>query len=239
MKHVGAMVLVLLTVSLGGYQPPEQGLFYAYVAVQPAYAQQGPKRVFEQRGDGVTSVVQQINGAQEFTHWVVQASLQKPVLVKVGTKGATQACSLDEDFRNLADQFSDQMGFISIDVQQKHNNVLENYEILCQILVQDDAKDSTLKVQLPFFLLFHNGALQMIPGYAPEGLVKDLKTKEQLQTFVAMVLNRGAGQKQVIVTPGKPDMVPTTGQSTTPADNGQEQPKRSWWQRLTGAGSKK
>jgi hypothetical protein len=233
MKYLGTLVLVSLTASLGGYQPPEQGLFYAHVAVQPAYAQQGPKRNFERRGDGVSSVVQQINGSQEFNHWVVQASLRKPVLVKVSTKTVGQACSLDAEFLNQADQFNDRMTFASIDVQQEHNGTRENYEILCQILVQD----GSLAVQLPFFLLFHNGSLQMIPGYAPEGLVLGLKTKEQLQTFIATVLNRGSGQQQVILTPTKPDMVPTTAQQPAePVENCKKVQKRSWWQRLTGAG---
>jgi hypothetical protein len=231
------MVFVSLTVSLGGYQPPEQGLFYAHVAVHPAYASQGPKRIFERRGDGVSSVVQQINGSQEFNRWVVQASLHKPVLVKVSTKATGPACNLDADFQAQADLFNDRMTFTSIDVQQERNGVRENYEILCQILVQD----GSLAVQLPFFLLFHNGSLQMIPGYAPEGLVLGLKTKEQLQTFIAAVLDRGSGQRQVIITPTKPDMVPTTTQqqATQPVkqdEKGKKGPKRSWWQRLTGSG---
>lgn len=157
MKYVMTIMVILgVTVQAMAHVPNKGQFFKVFAAHKMQESLKGnvPGNVqFETRTDGGQSRVYVVNGMDDFKNIV--ASNPLPVVVKVHALVSKNADEVKVKFQEIADKFSKDTIFVSVDIMSKVNDRAENQQIIGMLMAQA----GIFNVQLPAFLFFKHGAL--------------------------------------------------------------------------------
>lgn len=137
---------------------PKKMLFYANKKQHPAggAGQHGKKNVvsYESRDNGNPSKVVSIQGLPAFKQIVLLHSFTKPVIVKVHAIASVESQKVKPHFQDVADSLGQKVSCIAM-------NLLEGGEQNKAIVAHLLSKCGVHRVDLPLFLFFKNGQLQL------------------------------------------------------------------------------
>jgi hypothetical protein len=137
---------------------PKKMLFYANKKQHQAsgVAQQGKKNIvsYESRENGNPSKVVSIQGLPAFKQIVLLHSFTKPVIVKVHAIASVESQKVKPHFQDVADSLGQKVSCIAM-------NLLEGGEQNKAIVAHLLSKCGVHRVDLPLFLFFKNGQLQL------------------------------------------------------------------------------
>lgn len=157
---------------LWSHVPKPRRFFDVYVQTEAEAKRKAALVVFEKRNDNTDSPVMLVHGANQFNKFVVLASHQHPVVVKLFSFQNPGSLMVKPVFQKVADFFRKNVFFAALDV-------LENHEILNQIMLFYKIK----QVDLPVFLFYKDGALYS-PAHEPVAMVQGYLNEENLKSFI-------------------------------------------------------
>lgn len=157
-----AYFLLGIMLSIGtirAHVEPKKMLFYTRKKLEltGALAQQKVQiapTVYEQRSNGGPSKVLNVCGLAAFKQAVLLSSFTKPVVVKVHAVASVESGKVKPHFQDVADLFDQKVACVSINLLEQG---MENRAIVAHLL----AKCGVHRVDLPLFLFFRNGQLQL------------------------------------------------------------------------------
>ncbi len=109
---------------------------------------------FENRSNGSPSRVMTVCGFPEFKRSVLMSSFNKPVVVKVHALASIESGKVISHFQGVADQFDSDVSCVAMNLVEQG---VQNRAIVANIL----SKCGINRVDLPLFLFFRNGQLQL------------------------------------------------------------------------------
>lgn len=109
---------------------------------------------YEQRDAGGLSKVVTIGGLHAFKQAVLMGSFARPVVLKVYAAQSKESGEVKPHFQDVADQFDQKVSCVAINLL---DHGTENRAIVAHLL----AKCGIHRVDLPLFLFFKNGQLQL------------------------------------------------------------------------------
>lgn len=137
---------------------PKKMLFYTHKKSHQAggVGQQDQKNVvsYESRDNGTPSKVVSIHGLPAFKQIVLLHSFTKPVIVKVHAIASVESQKVKPHFQDVADSLGQKVACIAM-------NLLEGGEQNKAIVAHLLSKCGVHRVDLPLFLFFKNGQLQL------------------------------------------------------------------------------
>lgn len=149
-----------LMIDVHAHVEPKKMLFYTRKKVELAGKAQGEAAAlgatiaYEQRNSGEPSKVVNICGLPAFKQMVLLASFNKPVVVKVYAVASVESGKVKPHFQDVADQLDQKVSCIAINLVEQG---VQNRAIVAHILAQCGIN----RVDLPLFLFFRNGRLQL------------------------------------------------------------------------------
>ena len=154
---------------------PRQRLFYTLavsVASDPAGV---PPVNFEQAAGKSVGSVLKINGQKAFNQYVVRRSGSVPVVLKVCSDHNEDSKKEVHEFQAIAEKFDGRVSCVALDLFAFH----ENYNIVSQLMM----RENILKLELPLFMFFKDGALYRTDG-APVAILQGFHTRDNLEQFI-------------------------------------------------------
>ncbi len=137
---------------------PKKMLFYTHKKLHQAdgSGQQSPGKSvqYESRDNGTVSNVASIQGLAAFKQAVLLHSFTRPVIVKVHALASIESQKVKPHFQDVADVLGQKVSCIAM-------NLLEGGEQNKAIIAHLLAKCGVHRVDLPLFLFFKNGKLQL------------------------------------------------------------------------------
>jgi thioredoxin-like negative regulator of GroEL len=164
--------MLLLSSILWAHVPKPCRFFKTFVQTTDETKRKVEQSVFEKRDNNTDSPVILVHGADQFNKFVLLASHQQPVVVKLFSLQNPESLRIKPIFHKVADFFKKEVFFAALDV-------VENHEILNQIMLFYKLKS----VDLPLFLFYKDGGLYA-PAHAPAAMVQGYLNEENLKNFI-------------------------------------------------------
>ncbi|MFA6527550.1 MAG: hypothetical protein WCT20_03955, partial [Candidatus Babeliales bacterium] len=125
-------------------------------------------------GKAVGSVLR-INGLKAFNEYVVRRSSRLPVALKICSDQNEDSKKELTEFQAVAGSFDGRLSCVALDLFAFH----ENYQIVSQLMMQENI----LKLELPLFMFFKDGALYRTDT-VPVAILQGFHTRENLEQFI-------------------------------------------------------
>lgn len=116
-----------------------------------------------------------INGLQAFTQYVLQRSINVPVVLNVCSEHSKDGKKIDTVFREVAAAFDGKVSCVMLDLFAFH----ENFLVVNQLMMQENI----LKLELPLFMFFKNGNLYRTDAQ-PAAILQGFYTQENLGEII-------------------------------------------------------